>query len=260
MALQLIPIPAFQDNYIWLMRKPQSSRCWVVDPGDAEPVASWLAANDCSLEGILLTHHHPDHTGGVEALLNHWQIPVYGPVSKRIPWVSNALADGDSVTACGQDFKVLAVPGHTLDHIAYYGEPKADAPLLLCGDTLFAGGCGRMFEGDAEMMHNSLMRLAALPADTRVYCAHEYTLANLRFAQAAEPGNAVLGERVKRDRKRLEREGITLPSTMYEERETNPFLRCHKEVIKTQAEQHAGHTLHQPTEVFAALRQWKDRF
>ena len=263
MQPEIIPIPAFTDNYIWLIREADSNRVRVVDPGDAAPVLQYLQQHDLQLAAILLTHHHPDHTGGVDDLLHHNPVPVYGPRSSRIPRVSHPLEHGDSIPVGGFRYEVLEVPGHTLDHIAFHApmsESPDAAPLLFCGDTLFAGGCGRLFEGTPAMMLQSLERLKALPDNTLVYCAHEYTRANLTFALAAEPDNRDLQERFSVVRQLRDEGRITLPSSIDLEKRTNPFLRCQKAGVVQQITARLGHPPADETETFAALRQWKDVF
>jgi len=228
-----------------------------VDPGDAAPVLAWLARERLALSAILVTHHHPDHVGGIEALLAAHPVPVYGPRGEAIPGRTHAVVEGDRVALAGLGaaFTVLEVPGHTRGHIAYY-RPGT----LFCGDTLFACGCGRLFEGTAEQMHASLGKLAALPGDTRIYCAHEYTLANIRFARAVEPGNAALSQREARDRARREAGVPTLPSTLAEELATNPFLRCEDSAVAAAARARDAAVASDPIRVFAAIREWKNRF
>lgn len=263
MQPEIIPVPAFTDNYIWLIREAESPRAWIVDPGDADPVLERVAADGLEPAGILLTHHHPDHTGGVDRLLEHFDVPVYGPHSQRIPRITHPLKDGDSLTVFGHRGTVLEVPGHTLDHIAFHfpmTETPEAPPMLFCGDTLFAGGCGRLFEGTAEMMHGSLSRLASLPDNTEVYCAHEYTQANLVFASAAEPDNEALQQRLESVRQLRSEQRITLPSTLSTELRTNPFLRCHSPDIVQQISRRLGKPPQGDIETFAALRQWKDSF
>ncbi|MFK4234525.1 hydroxyacylglutathione hydrolase [Pseudomonas guariconensis] len=254
--IQIDALPAFSDNYIWLLQDTAKRRCAMVDPGDAAPVQAWLAANPgWVLEDILITHHHHDHVGGVEALKHATGARVCGPAQERIPARDLALDDGDQVKVLGLVFDIIAVPGHTLGHIAYYS-----APLLFCGDTLFAAGCGRLFEGTPEQMHQSLSRLAALPAETRVYCTHEYTLSNLRFAKAVEPENLHVAQRFA-DVTRLRHEDrISLPSTIGLERLTNPFLRTAETSVKQKADEWKGHSNTSQASVFAALRSWKDTF
>lgn len=253
--LEIHTIPAFSDNYFWLVHAEGRRAAWIVDPGDAEPVERALAALDLDLAGIVVTHHHSDHTGGVSQLAERHGAEVLGPVSERVPQVTKALRDGDAVEIAGARFEIIEVPGHTLDHIAYH---CAEEGVLFCGDTLFAGGCGRVFEGTAAQMQHSLARLAAMPDDTRVYCAHEYTLANLAFARAVEPDNRQLAER-ERDARALRAEDRpTVPSTIALERATNPFLRWAEAEVLRAAEARHGGPVSEPAEVFAEIRRWKD--
>lgn len=251
----IVPIRAFQDNYIWCIQR--GDRAAVVDPGDAAPVLAHFQANRLQLTAILTTHHHADHVGGNAALLAKYNVPVFGPAGERIPGITCRLVEGDRVEVPGIDlrFEVIDVPGHTAGHIAYFG-----AGLLFCGDTLFSAGCGRLFEGTAAQMHASLAKLAALPPQTLVYCAHEYTLANLRFAAAAEPHNAALPARALAARAALERGHPSLPSTLEMELSANPFLRTREPALIDAASRFAGQPLSSPVEVFAALRAWKDGF
>ena len=214
-----------------------------------------------TLRAILATHHHGDHVGGIRALLARWQVPVFGPARETIPGRTHALAEGDAITVpgIGLALSVLDIPGHTAGHIAYVAR-EADPPLAFCGDTLFAAGCGRLFEGTPAQMVESLGKLAALPGSTQVYCGHEYTLANLRFAAAVEPANALLRERQGREQVKRDRGLPTLPSTIVEERATNPFLRVEETGIRAAAERHAGRTLEGRAAVFAEIRAWKNAF
>ena len=254
------PIAAFSDNYIWLLHDADST-AHVVDPGDAAPVLKALDERGLSLATIILTHHHFDHVGGVQALQDATGCRVIGPQNPTIQSVDERLDDGDRVVVGSYHFEVLAVPGHTLDHIAYYqAADGGEKPILFCGDTLFAGGCGRIFEGDPPMMFQSLQRLAGLPEDTAVYCAHEYTLANLAFARAADPDNAALAERVRAAQATRERDEPTVPSNIALERQTNPFLRSAEAALRDGLAA-AGHpTGDSPVTTFAALRAWKDNF
>jgi hydroxyacylglutathione hydrolase len=255
----IIPVPAFRDNYVWVLR--EGGRAVVVDPGDAAPVLDYLAAEALALEAILVTHHHADHVGGVAALAGRFGVPVLGPAREIVPQRTRALGDGDGVDlpAIHAKLRVIDVPGHTSGHIAYAGTVDGD-DVVFCGDTLFAGGCGRLFEGTATQMAHSLARLAALPAATRAYCAHEYTLANLRFALAVEPGNAALHARIAREQDKRDRGMPTVPSTIADELATNPFLRAREPAVRAAAERHAGRALADDVEVFAAVRRWKDGF
>lgn len=246
---------AFEDNYIWLLR--EGRRVVVVDPGDEAPVLRYLAEEDADLAAILLTHHHGDHTGGVAGLLARHPVPVFGPAGESIAGVSVPLREGDKIAL--PDFaaglKVIDVPGHTRGHIAYYGEGA-----LFCGDTLFACGCGRLFEGTAAQMWSSLGKLAALPPETGVYCAHEYTESNIRFALAVESGNAALLTRAGRVAELRRNLQPTVPFTLAEELATNPFLRSAQPEVARAAERHCGTALPGATEVFAALREWRNGF
>ena len=254
--IQISALPAFTDNYIWLLQDHRTQRCVVVDPGDAAPVLAWLDAHPgWVLSDILITHHHHDHVGGVERLKQASGATVYGPASENIPARDVALKDNDSVSVLGWDFDVYAVPGHTLGHIAYYHHG-----LLFCGDTLFAAGCGRLFEGTPEQMHHSLGRLAALPEDTLVYCTHEYTLSNLKFAAAVEPGNADISARLEKVTRQRQNGVMTLPSTLALEKLTNPFLRTTETLVTQKVDERDGAQNRAPSEVFAALRAWKDTF
>ncbi|WP_282358153.1 hydroxyacylglutathione hydrolase [Pseudomonas sp. PS01303] len=254
--IQISALPAFTDNYIWLLQDHRSQRCAVVDPGDAAPVEAWLDAHpDWVLSDILITHHHHDHVGGVERLKHISGATVYGPASENIPARDVALKDSDTASVLGWEFDVYAVPGHTLGHIAYYHHG-----LLFCGDTLFAAGCGRLFEGTPDQMHHSLSRLAALPEDTLVYCTHEYTLSNLKFAAAVEPTNADIAARLEKVTQQRQNGVMTLPSTLALEKLTNPFLRTGETLVKQKVDERAGAQNRAPSEVFAALRAWKDKF
>lgn len=262
MALTITPIPAFNDNYIWALHNAEG-QVYVVDPGDATPVKAWLAEQRLTLAGILITHHHKDHTGGLDELLALATVPVYGPSGGHIPQLDHSLQEGDRITVLGQHFDIMETPGHTLDHIVYF-HPGPDngtdaPPLLFCGDTLFAGGCGRIFEGDPPMMYNSLQRLAALPGATRVFCAHEYTLANLAFASTADPDNQDLAQRQVAERSKRDQQRPTLPSTIDLELRTNPFLRCHSSSLQTTVQQRVSQKLDTGLELFTALRRLKDQ-
>ena len=255
--MNLIALPAFADNYIWMLH--DGVRAVVVDPGDAAPVQQALGRLQLQLVAILVTHHHADHVGGVNALRPLLQGPVYGPRKEKIPAPFEPLDEGDRVQVLGLDFGILDVPGHTAGHIAYVQHGAAKQPLLFCGDTLFSAGCGRLFEGTPAQMHESLSKFAALPADTRVCCTHEYTLSNLRFAAAVEPGNA------ERARYQMRCEALradgqpTLPSSIGLELAVNPFMRCSAAEVMATAKVR-GSVDDSPAAVLAALREWKNTF
>ncbi|MRD71774.1 hydroxyacylglutathione hydrolase [Rhodocyclus tenuis] len=268
-----MPIAAFADNYIWLLHR--GNQALVVDPGDATPVLAVLAREHLQLAAILITHHHADHQGGIAGLLEASaekgvRTAVFGPAAESITALSEPLRGGETLTidALAASFAVLPVPGHTRGHLAYYG-----AGRLFCGDTLFGAGCGRLFEGTAEQMFASLTTLAALPETTEVYCAHEYTAANLRFAQQVEPGNAAIAERAALVAEARARGVPSVPSTIALEKATNPFLRCDAPGViasvrdwcaKSSQSAHSGQlpvpAADNPDGIFAALRAWKNVF
>lgn len=263
MTLQIQAVPAFVDNYIWLLRPQNTRECIVVDPGDAAPVLSILSRDALSLGAILITHHHADHTGGITALQAAFPaVKIIGPSSARIPAIEECVHQGDSVELAGLPFQVLEIPGHTLEHIAYYLPPGPWCPsgAVFCGDTLFSGGCGRVFEGNPAMMLASLEKLQGLPGQTLLYCAHEYTQANLRFALTVEPDNPDLLARVEQVQRLREAEQPSLPSTIALEGRTNPFLRCHIGVVAESVARHSGQSIADRVTTFAGLRAWKDHF
>ena len=253
--IQLDPICAFTDNYVWLLRTPDSDGVVIVDPGEAMPVLRMLEERGLTVAAILLTHHHGDHVEGVNEILRKYPAPVFGPAWENIAMVNHPVRGGDRVplSVLGLELDVVDVPGHTAGHIAYLGPGFA-----LVGDTLFAGGCGRIFEGTPEQMHSSLLRLAALPPDTAIYCAHEYTAANLRFAVDVEPDNSATELRLAKVRTLRGAGRPTVPSTLNEELETNPFLRCHEPSVVAAAEARVGRPLRGASDVFAVVRRWKD--
>jgi hydroxyacylglutathione hydrolase len=264
-ALHVLAIPAFSDNYLWLIHDGHSAA--VVDPGDAEPVLAALQQHALTLTAILLTHHHRDHIGGVPALLQRHAVPVFGPRHDGIDAVTQPLDEGDRITVpgIGLALTVFDVPGHTHGHIAYYSDSEEGArtatPWLFCGDTLFAGGCGRLFEGTPAQMAASLDKLATLPPGTLVFCAHEYTLSNLRFALAVEPGNEALQARMETDTAKRQRGVPTVPSTIAVERATNPFLRYReRDIAQRLAADGKVAPDAVPLAVFAALREYKNHF
>lgn len=245
-------IPAFDDNYVWALHTGPGQVA-LVDPGDAEPVIAYLEKSGLTPTAILITHHHGDHTGGVARLVERWPVPVYGPVRRTFHQLNRAVHEGDELTLGEVRLRVLETPGHTRDHICYLA-----TGALFCGDTLFTAGCGRLFEGTPAQMHASLEKLRALPDETLVYCAHEYTLDNLAFALVAEPDNEAITQRFQETKRARDAGQPTVPSILAQEKATNPFLRSHIPALRAAAERFAGHSLTTGAEVFATVRQWKD--
>jgi hydroxyacylglutathione hydrolase len=252
---EVVPLRAFRDNYIWLLRNERYAV--PVDPGDAQPVLEYLQRERLELCAVLATHHHPDHVGGIADLLAHRAVPVYGPGKEPITTLTHPLEEGDEleIPRLGLRFSVVDIPGHTRAHIAYYG-----ADCLFCGDTLFACGCGRLFEGTAQQMSASLAKLARLPDTTLVYCGHEYTMANIAFALEVEPGNKELEARAASEAQKRKHDLPTLPSTIGREKSTNPFLRCLQPEVIAAADKYLRARTSDPVQVFAALREWKNNF
>ena len=260
--LHIEPVKAFNDNYLWVFHQEGGVHACAVDPGDAAPVLAWLDRAGLRLAAILVTHHHGDHIGGVDALLRRFPVPVYGPANPRIPQVTNVVAEGDIVKVLDHEFRVLVVPGHTVEHIAYVSKERVTAagPAVFCGDTLFAAGCGRMFEGSPPVMYASLRKLAALHPDTQVYCAHEYTLGNLRFAAAVMPEDADVQARIRSESAKRERGEPTVPSSIGLELRTNPFLRSAEPAVVAAALRQQPGSATDPATIFGVLRRWKDQF
>lgn len=255
----LTPVPALSDNYIWMVQK--NGHAIVVDPGESAPIAA-LLTHGLILEAILLTHHHGDHVGGVRALQQLTGARVYGPANETLPCCDVPLREGDAVhlPGTGLHLEVLDIPGHTAGHIAYHGRLDREKRAVFCGDTLFAVGCGRLFEGTPAQMLESLGKLGRLPGDTLVCCGHEYTVANIRWALHVEPDNIALQQRAQ-DAAILRAEGLpTVPSNIAAELETNPFLRTAYAQIGSAASSHAATMLESPQAIFACLRQWKNDF
>ncbi|BBN80988.1 hydroxyacylglutathione hydrolase [Pseudoalteromonas sp. A25] len=254
--VQVDPIKAFNDNYIWAIYNEAQQNVWVVDPGQAEPVLEYLKQKNATLKGILVTHHHWDHTNGIETLLKHApSIAVYGPTNSPFKGITHPLQEGDQVDVLGMQLNVIETPGHTLDHICYFNEA-----LCFTGDTIFSGGCGRLMEGDAEQMWRSLSKFKHLHDSTLMYCTHEYTLTNLAFANAVEPNNVDIQNYQEWATTKVSSNKPTLPSTFAKERAINPFLRSSITSITANIPQHLCKDLSAPWKVFAALRAWKDTF
>ncbi len=255
---KIIPIPAFHDNYLWLYQHQQEA--WVVDPGDAAPIEKALIELNLTLTGILLTHHHMDHTGGVRSLTSQRQIPVYGNAEADIQGITHPLHEGDTLALPGLSLQVIKVPGHTLDHIAYFGEAEGIGPVLFCGDTLFSAGCGRLFEGTPAMMLKSLSKLKQLPGATKVYCAHEYTLSNLAFAKVVMPKSVAVQNRINECASLRQAGRPTVPALLEGEKAYNPFLRTDDPQVIEKATAQLGRIPNNEAEVMEAIRRWKDNF
>jgi hydroxyacylglutathione hydrolase len=256
--LNIHPVPAFKDNYIWVIHN--QNYAVVIDPGMALPVIDYLRSKKLQLGAILITHHHNDHTGGNAELLQLFDVPVYGPLNESISTVTHPLRENDQVNLqeLSLHLTVLDIPGHTRGHIAYYGSNPLD--MVFCGDTLFACGCGRIFEGSAQQMYQSLQKLSQLPDDTFIFCTHEYTQSNIQFAKAVDPANAKLLEFSVTAQELRNQNKPTLPTTLSLEKAINPFLRCTQQEIITSARRHSGKSLPDPLSVFTVLREWKNNF
>ncbi|NRP16257.1 hydroxyacylglutathione hydrolase [Marinobacterium sp. xm-a-152] len=255
---KLTPLPAFDDNYIWVIESPDDSSIAVVDPGDADVVEQHLTQSNKTLAAILVTHHHRDHTGGVDALNARYSVPVYGSSESKFPGVTHPLSDGDSIELFGASLSIKAVPAHTLDHIAYL--VNGDTPQLFCGDTLFLAGCGRLFEGSADQMQQAMDYFASLPDATEVYCTHEYSLANLAFAKAADPANSDIDQAITQCEQLRSDNRPTLPSSIGLERQINPYMRTREMALIKSASHYSNQTLSAGVETLAALREWKNSF
>lgn len=256
----LTPIPALNDNYIWGLRRGKFAL--LVDPGQAAPALDWLQSESLQLCAILLTHHHGDHVGGVKEILARHPATVWGPAKESLPACDVRVKHDDTIIIPKMDLelKVMDIPGHTAGHVAYYGQNEVKQPFVFCGDTLFAGGCGRVFEGTPAQMLQSLEKLAALPAQTLICCAHEYTKSNLRWALEVEADNPELQLRWQQTCALREQGTPTVPSTLETELATNPFLRTNQPTVIKSAQSYAGHPLDTATDVFASLRAWKNNF
>ena len=254
--LSITPVPAFSDNYIWFIRREGRPRVVMVDPGEAQPVLDALAREQLEPSAILITHRHGDHVGGIRGILERYpDLLVYGPAHENVPHITRRLTGGERIRLddLGAEFEVLDVPGHTAGHIAYYG-----GGALFCGDTLFTCGCGRVFDGTMEQLYASLQRLRQLPAATRIYCAHEYTLDNIGFAKWVEPENTALLQREAEAVRTRGQDRPTVPSELALELATNPFLRTDDAAVVSMAERHAGRAMRNGEDTFVTLRRWKD--
>jgi hydroxyacylglutathione hydrolase len=253
--MSVTPVPILSDNYVWIVGRSNSKSVVIVDPGDAGPVDEYLRASNLRCDAVFLTHHHADHVDGAAQLGLLWNCPVYGPGDEDISAVTNPVGEADTIDSAHLTFDIWSIPGHTRGHVAYLGHG-----LLFCGDTLFAGGCGRIFEGTPTEMHASLTRLAGLDPETLVCCAHEYTVANLEFARSVEPDNTALRDRLERAYATRSNGRPTLPPSLRDELATNPFLRCHEPEVILAASEKAGRALEPGLEVFAEIRRWKDGY
>lgn len=256
--LNVHPIYAFSDNYIWVIHN--HTHAAVIDPGVASPVIEYLLSKKLQLSAILITHHHHDHTGGNTELLQSFDVPVYGPHNESIATVSHPLREGDQVNLeeMSLNLMIINTPGHTRGHIAYYGSNPFN--MVFCGDTLFACGCGRVFEGTAQQMYQSLQKLSQLPGDTLIFCSHEYTLGNIQFAKVVDPKNSQLIDFEIAARELRNRNVPTIPTTLTLERKINPFIRCEQQEVINSAQNYSGKLLPDPVAVFTALRAWKNHF
>ncbi len=253
--LSVEPIKAFTDNYIWLVSTNEGSI--VIDPGESENIQKLIDNKMIDLKGILITHHHYDHTNGLSDLVKKNKLEVFGPVND-IDGIDHRLNDKDKISIIGIDFDIISIPGHTLDHIGFYSA-NANNPILFCGDTLFAGGCGRIFEGTYEQMFNSLKKITKLPTNTNIYCGHEYTLSNLKFALEADEANKELIEEFKKVKNKINLNAPSLPTRLDKELELNPFLRCDNINIQNKIIEKFNVSDNE-LEIFTALRKWKDNF
>ena len=252
--LSVEPIKAYTDNYIWLVSTNEGSI--VVDPGESKEILNLIDANEIDLKGVLITHHHYDHTNGLLDLTNKMNLEVYGP--KKIEGINNIVKESDKFSLIGIDFEVIEIPGHTLDHLAFYSSNNKD-PILFCGDTLFAGGCGRVFEGTFEQMFKSLKKISNYPKETKIFCGHEYTLSNLKFALEADEDNKQLADEYINIKKLISSDIPSLPTNLNKELKVNPFLRCNEINIKNKVIDKFD-IIDDELEIFTALRKWKDNF
>jgi hydroxyacylglutathione hydrolase len=255
-SILIQPIPALKDNYIWVVINTEQRQAFIVDPGEATPVINYLQQNKLTLSAIFITHHHWDHTNGLADLIKKYEVPIFASKLSEVFGITHFVDENGQVKIDGfPEFSVIEIPGHTLDHIAFYSPG-----ILFCGDTLFAAGCGRIFEGTAKQLYHSLQKLTKLPNDTQIYCGHEYTLKNLLFAQIVEPSNEKIFQRIQKVQELQNQNKPSLPSLISEEKETNPFFRCDSQEIIQQVEKFAEQKLNHPVDVFSALRNWKNQY
>ncbi len=252
--LSVEPIKAYTDNYIWLVSTNEGSI--VVDPGESKEILNLIDSNEIDLKGVLITHHHYDHTNGLLDLTKKMNLEVYGP--KKIEGINNIVKESDKFSLIGIDFEVIEIPGHTLDHLAFFSSNNKD-PILFCGDTLFAGGCGRVFEGTFEQMFKSLKKISNYPKETKIFCGHEYTLSNLKFALEVDEDNKQLANEYINVKKLISSDIPSLPTNLNKELKLNPFLRCNEINIKNK-EIDKFDIIDDELEIFTALRKWKDNF
>ena len=255
---EIFPIRALSDNYVWIL--VEGEQAIIVDPGEAKPVLETFNKLKLDLKGIIITHHHFDHTGGIQELKDHFNCDVFGPGGGHIQGISNPLNDNEEFDLLGKKFIALATPGHTLDQLAYYSDEACSEPILFCGDTLFSAGCGRIFEGTPMQMHKSISRFAVLPLNTSVYCGHEYTESNLNFAVEVEPNNQDIIDRLDEVKSLRKNNQVTLPSTIDLELKTNPFMRCDQENVIQAAKDYSSGSGESPAEILETIRDWKDNF
>ena len=255
---EIFPIRALSDNYVWTLVKEEQAI--IVDPGEARPVLETLEKLKLELKSIVITHHHFDHTGGIEELKNLFNCEVLGPSGGHIKGINRPLSDNEEFDVLGKKFIALATPGHTMDQLAYFSDEAYSEPILFCGDTLFSAGCGRVFEGTHLQMYNSLSRFTSLPTNTKVFCGHEYTQSNLAFAITVEPQNQFIKDKIEEVKKLRELDKETLPSDIASELKINPFLRCNEKTVVDAAINYSGNEIIEPHEVFGAIRDWKDNF
>lgn len=255
---EVFPIKALSDNYIWTL--VEGDQAIIVDPGEAKPALETLNKLKLDLMGIIITHHHFDHTGGILELVDHFNCKVFGPGGGHIQGITSPLNDNEEFELLGKKFIALSTPGHTLDQLAYYSDEACTEPILFCGDTLFSAGCGRIFEGTPLQMHESLCRFSTLPTNTKVYCGHEYTQSNLAFALTVEPDNQFIIDKIEEVNTLRELDKETLPSDLASELKINPFMRCEEKTVIDAASNYSGNELIEPHEVLGAIRDWKDHF